>query len=155
MIQWIAAGLIVAATASGAQSCDTKGGEGFGRGDNNSGLPGACQVDTRGIRQEGAFVTDVVTARCNTDPAKAPRSHTLEAWLEYSSNDGATYKRYESRLGFGVPDDEEGVSVQIAGRCHDGKWRSAWKAYGVNSVGKFFSPPEPDRDFFPTRVECR
>jgi hypothetical protein len=145
MIKWLAASLVFVATASSTQSCDGASGNGIG-------LPGACWVDTRGVRQEGSLVTEVVTAKCDGVPA--PKSHTLEAWFQFKrSGVGGDWRIYESKLVFGVP-DATGESAKIAEPCRTGEWMPYWKTYGVDSTGKWFSP-EPDHDLFPTTVECQ
>jgi hypothetical protein len=142
---------VIAATATGAQSC----GAGSAGSSSGSRLLGACWIDTRGIKQEGPLVTDVIIAKCDGDPTHAPKSHTLEAWLEYKPNGvGHGWKIYESRLKPGIP-DASGISLTISEPCRTGDWMPYWKAYGVDSTGKWFGPDEPDHDFFPTPVECQ
>lgn len=142
--RWVAAAVIVA-SASNANPCQDSGGDGgFG----GMATSKECTIDTRGIHHESALVTDVVTVRCHP----SPRSHNLEAWLEYRRETGNSWMPVgEPELRGTVP-DAEGFSVRIAQRCQTGWWRTAWKTYGLSSDNIWFS--EPGADAWGTEVEC-
>lgn len=147
--RWAAIGVLISTTASGAQSCDTAGGD---SGTTGWSATGACRrIDTRGIEHVGSRVTDVITARCGKP---YPVSHTLEAWLEYRPDRESPWQFSESRLNSTVP-DEEGVNLIVSEPCRPGQWRAGWKTFGVGGppANRPFRLP-PDHDFFPTTVEC-
>jgi hypothetical protein len=87
-----------------------------------------CDVDTAGIEVtgDGRYVTDKVRAWCTVPP----RTHTLEAWLEFSTSrwGGWTMPEFPARSSI-IP-DEEGVTLRVRLPCREGHYRAAWRTHG-------------------------
>lgn len=112
----VAAAAVVLASQAGDASCNV--------------TPWACREDTRGIRVEQGVVTDVITVTCD-EPR--PRTHTLDAWIEYSSDSDEKWRRAgEVETTSAIP-DADGLPLHIeAWECVSGQYRAAWRVNGTS-----------------------
>lgn len=115
----LAALVVVIATNVGDGGC-----EGGGPGQHL-----ACQVDTRGIRNENGLVVDVITPSCDTPPLE----HNFETWLSYRQEPGDNWMQpaVPSRL-FKIP-GPTGYPQRVQLPCKPGYYRAEWHAWGRGS----------------------
>lgn len=113
MVKQLCAVVVVLATQAGDGGCQA--------------VPWACDADTRGIRVENAVVTDEVSVTC-TDPK--PRTHRLDAWIDYRPENGDWRRAGEKKTTHDRPDPKTKLTIS-AWECAPGDYRAAWQVTGI------------------------
>lgn len=142
MIKWLASAIIIAATASGANSCNTK------TNPNNvnqfNGPPGAynCELDISRAQNFHGYVAYYVRNYCGS-PDDVPQVQAMTLWVESRPGifDDWTQLGTARSLN-GRPAFPAGQSkLIVGGACVPGtEVRLAWHVLGSTADGKDFGP---------------
>lgn len=142
MIKWLAFGLAVAATASGANSCDTNPNNVHRFGDTSSGIY-TCHFDIRSPENEAGRVVFYVRNYCD-DAADTPLKQFVNYWVEIRSGPFQGWRQHGGvRTEFRTPSYPDGTTTRVAGgKCQpDTEVRLSWRVYnGIRANGTPFGP---------------
>lgn len=133
-------GLIVAATASGAQSCgpNPDNAHQFG----NDSIIYNCHLDIRGPLNQDGYVAYYVRNYC-TDPLDVPQRQVMTLWVESRAGLFDDWRQLgKAKPMNGRPSFPSGqTTLVVGGVCQTGTdVRLAWKVLGTTAAGTDFGP---------------